>query len=117
MKKISLMILSLFLMSLSVLEAENNIPKIANNYSQRFETRFVQQVFYGGFYFHIADYIDGTRVITCLDGPDKGLQAVTYNGIYQTETRAVQWNKDHFVHFYQHGRIISYPTLQISELY
>lgn len=86
-------------------------------YSQRFETYEARQTIFGGFKFHIAEYADGTKIITCLDGTEKGLQSISCNGMTQTESRAVQWNKDTFIHFYEHGRVISYPRRQIVEFY
>ncbi|HSX03617.1 MAG TPA: hypothetical protein VLG76_02685 [Rhabdochlamydiaceae bacterium] len=87
------------------------------NVTQRYETYSVFQTVINGFTFHVADYIDGTRVVTCLDGPDRGLQIVGVPGLIQTYSNVVQWNIDHFIHYYEHGRIISYVNRQIAELY
>lgn len=70
-----------------------------------------------GFSFHIADHIDGMRVVTCLDGEMKGYQGYSYNGIQTNESTAVEWHKGYFVHFYQGGTITSYPNKQIVRLY
>ena len=66
--------------------------------------------------FHIADYADGIRVVTCLDGNEKGLQGIGFNGVIQGESRDVKWKKGYFIHNYVGGRVISYPNKQIAEL-
>ncbi|NGX61529.1 MAG: hypothetical protein K940chlam9_01015 [Chlamydiae bacterium] len=85
--------------------------------SAQFETYNVQVVVYGGYTFHIADYVDGTRIGTCLDGGDRGLQAVAYRGVTQAESRNVQWNNGYFVHVYPAGKVTTFSNKQIAELY
>ena len=72
-----------------------------------------------GYTFHVADYYDGTRVVTCLDGDMKGYQGIGVNGIKQAESTNVEWHKKYFVHYYVEDdmdfKIISYPTSQVAE--
>ncbi len=120
MKKLTLTILSLFLISMTgYLDAQKNeqLQNCSNNYSQRFETKNVQQTINGGLNFHIANYIDGTCIITYLDGAEKGLQGIFFNGVLQNGSTLVEWHKNHFIHFYQYGRVTSYCDRQIAELY
>lgn len=79
-------------------------------------TYIVQQVYYGGYNFHIADYPDGTRVVTCLDGDMKGVQGIAENGMQMGGSSNVQWHKGYFVHFYPAGTITSYPNMQVADL-
>lgn len=83
---------------------------------QKFESHNVQQVLYYDGSYHIADYVDGTRVVTCLDGDHKGLQGISFNGVIKAESRDVKWKKGYFIHTYPGGTITSYPNKQISEL-
>ncbi len=84
---------------------------------QRFHAYAVSHTVINGHNFHVADYQDGTRVVTCLSGEMRGLQGVGVNGILTQENPNAEWHKNHFVHYYTHGRILSYPTKQIFELY
>lgn len=83
----------------------------------RFETNCVQIVIREDLTLHIADYSDGTRIVTALDGPLEGLQVIGFNGKPMAESRNVQWHKGYFIHFYPGGKVTSYPNKQISELY
>lgn len=70
-----------------------------------------------GYNFHIADYWDGTRVVTCLDGGMVGLQAISVNGIKMVESTNVKWYNNRFVHRYPAGKVTSYSYKQTSEVY
>lgn len=83
----------------------------------KYETTNVSIVILGGYKFHVADYLDGSRVVTALDGKMKGYQAVGMNGIQQGYSENVEWRGTSFIHYYPYGRIISYPDRQIVELY
>ncbi|MDB2613682.1 hypothetical protein N9Y92_00810, partial [Chlamydiales bacterium] len=85
--------------------------------STKVETTYVQVVRSNGYTFHVADYYDGTRVISCLDGSLKGLQEMYFNGVLQAWTNAVLWSNGYFIHYYQHGEVISYPNKQIVKIY
>lgn len=85
--------------------------------SIRIETFYVKEVALGGYHFHVADYPDGTRIVTALDGASRGLQGIAFRGILQTESRNVQWQRNSFTHFYPGGRVVSYPNRQITEIY
>lgn len=82
-----------------------------------FETYVVYIQSYGGYTFHVADYLDGTRVVTCLDGPLMGLQGISVNGIKIGESNDVIYYPTFFVHFYPGGKIYSYLNKQIFEIY
>lgn len=81
------------------------------------ETYFVSHVHLGGYEFHVADYKDGTKIVTCLDGSMRGLQGISYRGLLRIESRNVRWCGDYFVHFYPGGTVTSFSDRQISELY
>jgi hypothetical protein len=81
------------------------------------EAYLVQQIYSGGYNFHTADYYDGTRVVTCLDGDLKGYQGVSVNGVLQTEGFGAEWHNGYFIHYYERGKITSYPKKQTIELY
>lgn len=87
------------------------------NKSLFFETYAVSIWTIDGYSFHIADYYDGTRVVTCLDGELVGLQGIAVNGIKTAESRNVTWYNNYFVHRYPTGKINSYSNKQIIELY
>lgn len=91
--------------------------KTENLKSATFQTYNVQIVYYGGFNFHVADYIDGTRIVTCLDGTEKGLQSIAHNGTTQMQSRNVQWHNGYFIHFYPGGKVTSFPNNQVAEIY
>lgn len=81
------------------------------------ETYFVTHVQLGGYEFHIADYKDGTKIVTCLDGSLRGTQGISYRGQLQIESRNVSWFGNYFVHYYPGGTVTSFADRQISELY
>lgn len=82
-----------------------------------FETYAVLTLIIDGYSFHIADYYDGTRVVTCLNGPLMGLQTVSFNGTKLVESTNVHWYADYCIHYYQTGKIYSYNNRQIIEVY
>jgi hypothetical protein len=69
-----------------------------------------------GYNFHIADYNDGTRIITCLDGPMRGYQGIVFNGYQVAESFDVKWHSNYFVHQYPAGQVTSYSNRQIAKL-
>ena len=87
------------------------------NISLRYETQLVSILNYDGFNFHVADYFDGTRIVTCLDGDLKGLQGIAVNGVKVVECNNVEWYKTHFLHHYPTGVIYSYASKQIVEVF
>ena len=64
------------------------------------ETFAVSVQYLSGYLFHVADYFDGTRVVTCLDGPLVGLQGISINGVQIAESYDVTWLSNYFVHYY-----------------
>ena len=80
------------------------------------ETNMVSIQVLDGFYFHVADYYDGTRVVTCLDGGLRGYQGIAFNGKQIAECNNVKWFKKHFEHQYPNGKIYSYPNKQVIKL-
>lgn len=70
-----------------------------------------------GYLFHVADYYDGTRVVTCLNGPLLGLQGVSFKGVKIVESTDVIWFSDYFVHYYPTIIVNSYANQQIIKLY
>jgi hypothetical protein len=81
-----------------------------------FETYAVSLVMINGYTFHVADYTDGTRIVTALDGETRGLQAIGFNGIINGYSTIVEWHSNHFVHRYTDGKITSYSNKQVVEL-
>lgn len=81
-----------------------------------YETQNVSIQNKGGYNFHIADYYDGSRVVTCLDGELRGLQGIAINGVKVVESTNVEWYKNYFVHRYPNGSIHSYPNKQVAQL-
>jgi hypothetical protein len=70
-----------------------------------------------GYHFHVADYTDGTRIVTSLDGEIKGMQVVGYNGKLVVSSSNVEWQNNNFTHYYPAGKVISYPNQQILIVY
>jgi hypothetical protein len=85
--------------------------------SRFYETYRVSVINYGGFNFHVADYNDGARIVTCLDGGMRGYQAIAYNGSQVASSYDVQWYSNYFVHRYPDGKVYSYSNRQIAEVY
>lgn len=85
--------------------------------SQRFYAFCVGFEYINGFRYHVADYYDGTRVVTCLNGPSMGLQTVYLRGFWVGDSWDVNWRKRSFVHWHVSGRITSYDYKQVIELY
>jgi hypothetical protein len=82
-----------------------------------FDTYFISYQVINGYTFHVADYLDGTRIVTCLDGYLRGLQGVSVNGIQVSESTDVIWYGNYFVHWYITGKVYSYTYKQVIELY
>lgn len=82
-----------------------------------FETFDVKIVTSGGFNFHIGDYFDGSRTVTCLDGPLAGLQAISVNGVKMAESTDVSFYDDGFSHWYLKGAVHTYRYKQVIEVY
>lgn len=83
---------------------------------QIFETYAVRIDFFDGYRFHVADYYDGTCVVTCLDGPLVGYQVIQVHGVITADSSNVVWRKNHFVHRYPNGKIYTYERMQLIEL-
>jgi hypothetical protein len=96
-----------------------NVAKSAGSVAKSFraETSSVAVAKLNGITIHIADYPDGTRVLTCLEGSLKGLQEGYFNGVLVLSSRNVKWHSKYFVHTYPNGKITSYPKKQIAEIY
>lgn len=90
---------------------------MASNKSLKFEAYSVAINTLNGFIFHVADYYDGTRVVTALDGNLRGYQVIAVNGVMVASSTGVEWNSDNFVHYYQNGKVISHFNRQTLELY
>ncbi len=84
---------------------------------QTFVAYVVEVCFSGGFSFHVADYSDGTRIVTCLDGPMLGHQGIAFNGVQIGGSTKVTWFANYFVHSYPTGKVVSYENKQIIEIY
>lgn len=84
---------------------------------ERFYAFYVAFEFINGFKYHVADYYDGTRVVTCLNGPCNGLQTIYLRGFWVAESGDVTWHRRYFVHWHISGRITSYDYKQVIELY
>ena len=96
--------------------SDNSVQKKATKYSTTYETRFVSVIVLDGYKIHVADYYDGTRVVSFLDGDMKGYQAGSVNGVFTGDSRNVEWHKNYFVHRYPRCKITSYPNKQIFEI-
>ena len=70
-----------------------------------------------GYRFHVATYGEGTVVVTALNGSMEGCQGVGVNGIKIAESTAWEIHKGYFVHYYETGKIISYPKKQTLKYY
>lgn len=81
-----------------------------------FETYAVRIDFFEGHRFHVADYYDGTCVVTCLDGPLLGYQVISVHGVVTADSSDVIWRKNHFVHRYPSGKVFTYERMQVIEL-
>ena len=64
-----------------------------------------------GVNYHVGYYVDAL-VATAMDGPDRDLQVIFMNNQAINSSRHVTKNKDHFIHKYNFGRIITYPKMQ-----
>ena len=95
----------------------SNIATADVNKSVIYAAYSVSIVNSGGFLFHVADYRDGSRVVTCLDGGMRGYQSVYLNGRQVNSSSNVTWYQNYFVHYYQGGKIHSYVDRQITEIY
>jgi len=84
---------------------------------QRFETYNVGSTKMNGATLHTATYLDGTVILTALDGPQKGYQEVYVNGVLETYNSTCQHGKDYFYHQYERGKVTTYSNRQIIELY
>lgn len=95
-----------------------NVAKSAGSVAKSFraETSSVAVAKLNGVTIHIADYPDGTRVLTCLEGSLKGLQEGYFNGVLILSSRNVKWHSKYFVHTYPNGKVTSYPNKQILEI-
>lgn len=87
------------------------------SHKKEFETYAVSILYNNGCKVHVADYYDGTKVLTFLDGELKGLQGVGVNGVQTAESNAVEWHSKYFVHYYTNGKIYTYSNKQVLELY
>lgn len=96
------------------LDAQQNFGLKAK--ALRFETYAVRIDFFDGYRFHVADYYDGTCIVTCLDGPLVGYQVISVNGTVTADSSNVIWRKDHFVHRYLNGKVLTYERMQAIEL-
>ena len=81
-----------------------------------FESYSVEIKTLGGFSFHIADYPDGARVVTCLDGKMKGYQALYVNGIQIMDSWDVTWYSNYFIHKYVGGCVYSCAYKQVIQV-
>ena len=77
----------------------------------------VNVVVKNGYTFHVGDYSSDTRIVTCLDGSERGLQAISLNGIVLWSSRNVvwtgtSWTGASFMHFYSNKTVVSAPSSQ-----
>lgn len=87
-----------------------NIVKYVKYYANTF---FTTQI--NGYNFHVADYYGvygNSRIITCLDGPLVGYQAIADNGVIVVETTSVIYYGDRSVHFYPSAKVTTSPYVQ-----
>lgn len=87
------------------------------SYSLTVESVSVHTHIQNGYKFHIADYYNGTRIVTCLNGSMKGLQGVSSYGNKVAESSNVEWHSSYFIHYYPDGRVESYPNKQYMKVY
>jgi hypothetical protein len=85
--------------------------------SIKVETSMIFITELNGYNLHVADYYDGTRVITVLNGDLIGYQEVSVNGIPMNTSTDIKWHKRYFVHYYSSGKISTYEHKQILEVY
>lgn len=109
------------LLSLSIDELSETSLKLdlglKVNQIQRFETYAIAINKVDGYIFHVADYYDGTYIVTCLDGPLLGYQVISVNGMVTADSSTVVWYKNYFVHRYATGNVLTYKRKQIIELF
>lgn len=74
-------------------QSDSREQKKATKYSASCETHAVSIFVIDGYKIHVADYPDGTRVATCLDGRDKGYQAIGFNGAIIIESKKAEWQE------------------------
>lgn len=100
---------------ITVKNTKKNASSVAKSF--RLETSAVAEIKLNGLKYHVADYPDGTRVITCLDGSLKGLQEVYFEGSRILMSIDVEWHSKYFEHKYPNGKVKSYPNKQIADIY
>lgn len=87
--------------------------------SLKFEANSVVINALNGCTFHVADYYGDfghSRVVTCLEGELRGLQAIADNGVFAVESTNVEWFHGYFVHHYPHAIVYSYQNKQIFKI-
>lgn len=87
-------------------------PRFAQNETKIFKAYAVAIQTLEGYTFHVADYRDGSRIVTCLDGEMVGYQGIALNGEQVNESKDVEWFSNYFVHTYPGGKVYSYPKKQ-----
>lgn len=95
----------------------SKIVSMAAKASKYYETYNVRIQTANGYNFHVADYSDGTRVVTCLDGEMRGLQGVAINGVVTSESYNVTWYSNYFTHRHTGGTVTSWVNRQVIQLY
>lgn len=98
-------------------QLSKRIQDVSYHRSIKAEAYLVSISTINGSSYHVADYFNGTRVVTCLNGYYMGLQAIGVNGIIIADSVAVEWHKNYFLHYYPEGQVISYPTKQFLKIY
>lgn len=97
--------------------ASSTTYNMKSSKSQYFETYAIFIRYDQGYSFHVADYYDGTRVVTSLDGPLQGHQLVGVNGIITADSSNIKCYSNYCVHYYVGGKITTYPNRQVIEIY
>lgn len=84
---------------------------------KNYETTNYSIVEGAGSVFKVWIYNDYLVVGTVLKGPNKGAQSIFFNGKSVANADKIIKKKNHTIHFYSDGKIITYKNKQKIEIY
>ena len=94
-----------------------NAAKAPGYSGKSFTTHNVRYENLDGYTFHIADYPDGSRAVTALNGEMRGYQGIALNGRQIAESWNMEVHNGYFIHYYDVAKITSYDTKQVCKYY
>lgn len=70
-----------------------------------------------GWVSHIADYGDGTRIVTAINGDLQGYQIVGYNGRLLFDSWNIEVHNGYFIHYYPNAKVVTHDNKQQIKYY